>query len=171
MYEIRQLHIRKELKISMYELYNDIVQKYYESILNYCYTQLSPDIDAAKDCTQEVFLELAKKIDKLNLSVSPKNWLYRVANIKVKAYKRKHPPAVDIEEISEMPDNSSDFGNLNVFGDLTEEEILLIKLYYGGEDKLKLAQTYGITLSALYSRMRAIKKKIKENYSDLTNNK
>ena len=153
----------------MPEIYDYIVQKYYDNILNYCNMKLNHDIKAAEDCTQEVFLILAEKIDKLNLSISIQNWLYCIAKRRIKAYIHKHPPTVDIEELHEMPDYSSELDKDSILDELTDDEKTLLKLYYGGEDKMKIASAYGITLSALHSRIRNIRKKLKNNCENSTN--
>ena len=46
--------------------------------------------------------------------------------------------------------------------DFTEEERQLTVEYYSGEDKNVIAQRNGITLSALYSRIRNIKQKLRK---------
>ena len=39
-------------------------------VLHYCNARLNGDVQAAKDCTQEVFLILYQKMNKLNLSLN-----------------------------------------------------------------------------------------------------
>ncbi len=146
----------------MSKVYNDIVQKYYNDILRYCNSRLDNNNNAAQDCTQEVFLVLAKKIKKLDLSLNIKKWLYSTADNEIRSYIRKHPPTVDIEDIPELPDYTSDLGGESILDELTEDERKLVRMYYGGENKIKIARDYGISISALHSRVRNIKKKLKK---------
>ncbi len=57
-------------------IFNEIAEQYYKSIFKYCYVKLDNE-HAAKDCTQEVFLTLYRKMDKLKLSENVRAWLYR----------------------------------------------------------------------------------------------
>ena len=153
----------------MSKVYNDIVQKYYNDILRYCNSRLDDNNNAAQDCTQAVFLALAKKIKRLDLSLNIKKWLYSTADKEIKSYIRKHPPAVSIEEIPEQIDYDSDLSSGSILEELTEEERKLVRMYYGGENKIKIARDYGISISALHSRVRNIKKKLKKIRENDTN--
>ena len=146
----------------MSEIYEDIMRKHYDNVLHYCNARLNGNVQAAKDCTQEVFLILYQKMNKLNLSLNIQGWLYQTADREIKAYIRKHPMTVDIDEVPEQVDETAFIGDVNILDELTEEERQLTVEYYSGEDKNVIAQRNGITLSALYSRIRNIKQKLRK---------
>ena len=146
----------------MSEIYDDLVRKHYDNVLHYCNARLHGDVQAAKDCTQEVFLILYQKMNKLNLSMNIQGWLYRTADREVKTYIRKHPLTVDIDELPEQADVSAVIGDTSILDELTEDEKQLAIEYYSGEDKNTIAERNGLTLIALYSRIRNIKQKLKK---------
>lgn len=140
-----------------------IIKCYYPEILRYCRMQLQGDTYAAEDCTQEVFLLLYQKIDTLDLHIDLRPWLYAVADRKIKAYYRKNPKMIDITAISEQEQTVEfDFETAegNILDKLDQEEQNLIKSYFSGEDKNKIAENQGISISALYMKISRIKKKI-----------
>lgn len=65
-------------------MYDEIVDKYYNEIYNYCCTKLNFNRTAAEDVTQEVFFALYKKLDRLKLSENIRIWLYRAADLEIK---------------------------------------------------------------------------------------
>ena len=71
-------------------MYDEIVNRYYHVILNYCKYKLNGNYAAAEDVTQEVFLTLYRKINRLKISENIKLWLYRTADNNVKTYIRKY---------------------------------------------------------------------------------
>ncbi len=144
-----------------------LIKKYYPDILKYCSFRLRPDEQGAEDCTQEVFLVFSKKINELDMSSDVRSWLYAVADNKIKAYKKKYPPTVDIEDI---PKPSYE---MNIDGSpldmLSEDEQKLITAYYTGDDKLKLAQKHGVSLKALYTKVFRIKEKLRSILENFNN--
>lgn len=147
----------------MSEIYDEIVHKYRQEILDYCYSRLK-NYQAAEDCTQEVFFVFFRKIALLDLSVNIRNWLYSVAEREIKAYRRSNPDMVDINEIPEQPDETADLQGVDVPDELTEltnEERLLISDYYSGENADMIAVKYGISIPTLYVRVHRIKQKLK----------
>lgn len=138
----------------------EIIKKCYNVILKYCTYHLHGNIHAAEDCTQEVFLTLHQKIDKLDMSNDIRPWLYNVADKKIKEYFRKHPEWTDIDSIPELPDKSDDIMKKSILDVLDDTERQLAEDYYGGADKKKLAESQGITLNTLYDKMKFIRKKI-----------
>lgn len=144
------------MKNNIFEL---IYQEYYSAIFRYCRLRLNGDMEGAKDCTQEVFLILFKKIKKLvNLdSVLP--WLYETADREVKTYLRKHPEMLNIDDIPEQPQPMPETTILDM---LEEDDRRIIELYYQGGDKLELAHQLGISLDALYKRVHRIRQKLQQ---------
>ena len=140
---------------SIFEL---IYQKYYAVILRYCRVRLHGDLQGAEDCTQEVFLILHKKLKRLTELESILPWLYRTADREIKAYLRKHPITVDLDDIQE-PSTSGETNH--VLDELESEERQILELYYSGVDKQKLAQSMGISTVALYQKVYRIREKLR----------
>ena len=63
---------------------NGIIEQHYQSIYYYCYKKLSHDVNESKDCTQEVFYTLYKKMDDLRDYNKIGGWLYRTADNYIK---------------------------------------------------------------------------------------
>lgn len=144
-----------------------IIEKYYQSIYNYCYSKLNFKHTSAEDCTQEVFLTLIKKQKKLNLSDNIKLWLYRTADNVIKAYRRKNKlndEVLNIEEVRISVQNDFEVTNSNgLYEKISEEDYLLLEAYYNGGygDKEEVARKFNMTLSQLYKRIYNIKSKLK----------
>ena len=141
-------------------MYDEIVNRYYNVILNYCKYKLNGNKTAAEDITQEVFFVLYRKRNHLKMGDNIKLWLYRAADNQIKAYIRKNPSFQPIDElsdlaavseISEITDSAFDF--------LTPEELALITEYYDG-DKAAAARKNNISMNGLYIRIHRIKKKL-----------
>lgn len=141
-----------------------IYREYYDTVLGYCMTRLNGDLPGAEDCTQEVFYILQKKIQQLIQLESVLPWLFATADREIKSYKRKHPQNLNIDEIPEpaAPDEMQD----SVLDVLDDEDRRLAALYYGGADKAALAQSMGISMSALYMRMYRIRETIRKYLED-----
>ena len=60
------------------EIFEMILEKYYEEILLYCLS-ITGEKQTAEDCVQEVFLLLYQKRRKLYLSAGIRSWLYKTA--------------------------------------------------------------------------------------------
>lgn len=146
-------------------LCNEIIEKYYASIYRYCLIRLNHNEFAADDCTQEVFLILLKKQNKLRLSNNIRAWLYETANRVIKAYLRKANREEIFSNSDEIEDKTAIIENDRppVLEGLTEEEYTLIWDYYSSEygSKVELAQKYGLTLTQLYKKVHTIKEKVR----------
>lgn len=142
---------------------DDIINLYYERIFVYCRSRLNGNKSAAEDVTQEVFLTLYKKINRLKLGVNIRFWLYRTADFEIKTYIRKHPSFLSIDELSEenmLTEENFPSMSDSDFDCLSQEEYALIKDYYNSDDIKETAEKYNIKPSALYMRIHRIKKKI-----------
>ena len=146
-----------------------MIKQYYSAIFKYCYVKLKKDREAAKDCTQEVFLLFTRKKDELELDHSIKSWLYRSADIIIHAYLRqsvKHNH-VDLDEVSISCD-----GGLASFIDdspmdalreiLAEDDYQLLLDYYTADygHRNEVADKHNMSLAELYHKIVWIKKKI-----------
>lgn len=144
-------------------MFDEIAEQYYNSIFRYCCVKLS-DEHAAKDCTQEVFMILFEKLDKLKLSENIRAWLYRTADNVMKNYRKKHKETVPYDDVTEV---SEDVYSVETpFEDIiSEEEYELLKAYYiDGEDIEIISQRLGISKTATAQRIHRIKAKIKTKY-------
>lgn len=147
-------------------MYDEIVNRYYSVILNYCKYKLCGSKTAAEDVTQEVFLILYQKIDRLKLSENIKLWLYRTADNKIKAYIRKNPSFLPIEDCLEITqeDDYPSFSESD-FDCLSGEEKELLIDYYSDGSRENIAKANGLNMNTLYIRIHKIKKKLADKSS------
>lgn len=145
-----------------------IMQKYYRELYNYCFAKLKYNKQSAEDCTQELFLTFLKKHPELDETDNIRIWLYRTADNVIKAYNRKNSHnEISLDKCSEamnMPAPDS-FGQQTSLSEwLTDEEINIIRLYYETDygDKESVAKKLGITVTALYQRINKIKNKLRK---------
>lgn len=66
------------------EIFSGLIEKHYKSVYYFCYKKLNLNPSEAKDCTQEIFCTLYKKMDGLYDFDKIGPWLYRTANHHVK---------------------------------------------------------------------------------------
>ena len=145
-------------------MYNQILNRHYTEILLYCCAHLYGDQYAAEDCAQEVFLALYRKFDELDLNKDIRPWLYAAADREIRAYRRKHPETVDLDAIPE-PAETPEFTEAQaetVLDCRPDQDRRLLEAYYGGGDRMKIARHMGISVNALYLRIRRIRKRLIE---------
>ena len=161
-------------------LYSMVAQKYYQSILNYCYVQLNNNTQAAEDCTQEVFLKLFEKWKRINKEDNIRAWLYKTATYVIKNCMRKNKANtenlddfVEIINTNEMDKEAmaSDFSEL--IDSLSGDEQEFVKQYYIKEISAKeLAKLLSVSEEVIFKRASRIKSKIlntRKNIEKLTN--
>lgn len=148
---------------------SEIIEKYYRAIYAYCFTQLDYSKFAADDCTQEVFLTLLKKKERLYLSDNIKFWLYRTADNVIKSYRRKNSRISDVDINDADIPVKNDFEvtyeeSESVLEKLSDEELKLVKAYYSSQqgDKEAVARRFGMNLKQLYKAIHKIKLKLRE---------
>lgn len=148
--------------------FENICKIYYNKIYLFCQINLK-DIEAAKDCTQEVFMIFYKKMQFLNLSQDIGAWLYKTADFTVKAHQRKdrhNLPLEDVENILSYTIEKNDIKNI-----LTDEEYDIISEYYLEKKSVEgIAQKHNISKSNVYTRLKKIKNKLSKYYTNSTNN-
>ena len=66
------------------EIFNGLIEKHYRSVYYFCYKKLNLNPNEAKDCTQEIFCTLYKKMDHLQDFDKIRRWLYLTADYHVK---------------------------------------------------------------------------------------
>lgn len=143
-------------------MFDEIVSRYYDVILNYCKYRLDGNKSAAEDITQEVFFVLYKKRNHLKMGDNIKLWLYRAADNQIKAYIRKNPSFLPLDELSE-PEEITEFEVAeSAFDVLTCDELDLITEYYDG-DRLAAARKNNLSMNGLYIRIHRIRKKLFDN--------
>jgi len=142
--------------------YEKIVRKHYREILGYCCVRLNSNVQAAEDCTQEVFLVLFRKLNSLD-DDNIRAWLYETARRETAKYISKNSFShISLEDAPEIEDTSNplaEFGN-SVIDRLDDDEISLIKAYYDEEDRESLAKKMRLSMNGLYLKIHRIRKKL-----------
>lgn len=148
--------------------FDDIYKQYAKRIFNFCYIHLH-DKGLAEDCTQEVFFVLSRKIDTIRPDANIAAWLYSTAKFVLRRCGEKKKDIVSIEEIGDIPDESTE--NAGIFNDiLTEEEYLIMTRYYvDGEDIDKLSAENNTSANTMYQRISRLKNKIRKNVDKIHN--
>lgn len=149
--------------------FDEIVKQYYNSIYRYCYVRLGKECDAY-DCTQEVFVILCQKADKLNINENIRAWLYRTADNVMRNFKRKNNKYISFDDVPEIP-VETDFSVETPFNEvISENEYQLLKTYYiDKEDISHIAKKLDITKEAAYKRIYRIKAKIIKHIGKIAN--
>ncbi len=170
------------------EFFNKVCSQYYEKILKYCYISLNNE-ENAKDITQEVFILLFKKADKLYKHPNIGGFLFKSAQNLIKEHKRELYRRL-IKEIDSkngiefLADNKNDIFAVmdkrineydyidEVIDKLSEDKKSLYKMYY--IDKISMAQIadmLGIKPSALRMRFTRLRREIIKNVKKLAKEK
>jgi RNA polymerase sigma-70 factor (ECF subfamily) len=143
-----------------------IIEKYYDNVYKLCISRLK-NIQAAEECTQEVFLILFQKREKLDFTENLRSWLYEAANRICKKYISKNNVlTVDIDEFAEeIPDtNITDqkpfSQELYEFLSKDDADLLLEYIEADHGKRSQISKRLGITNKALYRRMDRIRKKV-----------
>jgi len=152
-------------KLNYENTYEEITRRYYQAIYNYCQVRLK-DGYAAEDCTQDVFLLLYRKMNKLKLSENIRAWLYRTADRIIKNYRKNQSKDISIDN-----DETNDLSITDKYNEdvpfenvLNSDERKLITAYYiDGIDIKALSKMFGKNEGAIYKRLQRIKRKIEES--------
>lgn len=98
--------------------------------MNFCYLRLG-DKELAEDCTQEVFLILAQKMDTLKLSTDISLWLHKTAKLRIMQYYKKHKDYIPLDEIEDNVQDTTE--PLGIFENIiTDDEYQTLKEYTNG---------------------------------------
>jgi RNA polymerase sigma-70 factor (ECF subfamily) len=166
------------------KLFIKLCESYHEKILKYLYYSVG-NIEDAKDLTQEVFIIVYNRIDKLQTHDNIGGFIYQtakyvVANFKRKTYKKASmETSTDVELKSNFSDVYEELETIydkridenqyvdNVLESLCEEKQLLYKLYYIENKKYKeIAKILNVNEASLrmkYVRLRREIKKLTHN--------
>ena len=141
-----------------------IIEKYYTDVYKFCYNRLR-NIQAAEECTQEVFLLLFQKRAKLEFSEHLRSWLYEAAVRLCKKYIRKNGNiAEDIDKYAENISDASFEESLykEIYEILDKEDADLLLEYIDADygERMKIAKRMDITLKTLYRRIDRIREKV-----------
>lgn len=143
-----------------------MIEANYEAVYRFCYANLHYNSEAAKDCTQEVFLVLMEKQKSLDLTRPILPWLYETAKRVMMQYRRKHPALESLDTIRDIPDTRSIIAEdqMDLQSVLSAEEYSLLYEYYNTpvHNKKALAAQYGLSLPQLYNKIRRIKNKVRK---------
>ncbi|GAA0392336.1 sigma-70 family RNA polymerase sigma factor [Paenibacillus motobuensis] len=161
------------------ELYN----KYYEQIYAYCKKRVKWQEkfnDIAEDCTQSTFLEAHRQLSSLRSHPNIEGWLYTTArNMINNAYrslytKKQREVILDEtisnslmqldQELEQLFQEALNFDQLciEILGRLSRQENELYTDYYQNRLTIaSLSKKYGISATAVTTRIHRLKKKIK----------
>ena len=149
--------------------FDEIVKQYYNSIYRYCCVRLSNESDAY-DCTQEVFIILYQKMDKLKISENIRAWLYRTADNVMRNHKRKNNKYISLEDIPEIT-VETDFSVETPLNDvISEDEYQLLKAYYVDKESIdQIAEKLEISKDAAFKRIYRIKARVAKYMGKINN--
>ena len=149
-----------------------IFQKYHNYVYEFCFKYLK-NIHATEDCTQEVFLIMLKKKNKIDLSENLLSWLYETSKRVCKKYLSKNSTKfVDIDDYAETISdiNASAEKPLSdeIYGFLDKEDADLLFEYMNADchERRKMAEHMGVTSNALCKRVKRIKSKVQKYLTD-----
>ena len=148
-------------------MFEEIVQKYREELIKFCVSYMHRGYADAEDVVQEVFLALFRKKN-INLNDNIRAWLYNTARHKIMKHIRKNPLFENITAACEKTDPISEQFKDSVLDVLTDKEYELIKSYYMDEDPEEIASKNGMTVNALYCKIKRIRKKLSDGLNEQT---
>ena len=147
-----------------------MTKQFYAEILRYCQNKLPNDIHGAEDCTQDVFLLLYQKRKEIDFSQNIRGWLYASADRIISNYQKKQSRilqmlSVDLTKIEDRSSDSEQAFTSQTFACLSEDELELLKAYYGANkgERQDIAKRYNLTLAQLYKKIHAIRNKLRTN--------
>jgi RNA polymerase sigma-70 factor (ECF subfamily) len=158
--------------------FNQLVSRHYGVVVTAAYSVLS-NIDAAKDCAQEAFMEGAQNLDKLREKNKFAQWIYGISRnkaIQQLQRQRLHSEAIKVkiaESRRMRPANSpSDLAHNNeklesirrALSEVPEtyREVLVLK-YIDGRSQDDIARLLGISTAAVDKRLTRGKDMLRES--------
>lgn len=159
----------------------EIIKRYYTNIYNLCLFKLSYDKADAENCTQEIFIVLINKWEKVqNKNIYP--WLLKTTHYTIKNYQRKkktYDKVVSLQDCIELPSDDGEVIDLvisdgeieeykqRILAELSSDERELYKAYF--EDKLsyaQIAEKMGLKYATVQARTIKLKNKLTESVKD-----
>lgn len=143
-----------------------LFEKYHSSVYNVCLKYLKKP-NAAEDCTQEVFLVMLKKKNKIDLSEKLSSWLSKTAKRVCKKYISKNSNMfLNIDDYAEtISDTNASIEmplSKEIYEILSKEEADLLLEYSNADhgERKKIAERMGIKPTALYQRVKRLRNKV-----------
>jgi len=150
-----------------------VTEQYYAEILRYCQNKLPNDIHGAEDCTQDVFLLLYQKRDEIDFNQNIRGWLYATADRIISNYQKKQSRIlqmlnIDLMEIEDRSSVSEQVFTSQMFESLPEDELELLKAYYGADkgERRDVAKKCNLALAQLYKKLHMIRDKLRKYYKN-----
>lgn len=154
------------------EMCGILFQKYHERVYDFCLNYLK-NIHAAEDCTQEVFIIMLKKKNKIILTENLSSWFYETAKRVCKQYIKKNPIiSADIDDYAEIIADVNASAEKSLYDEIYElldkEDADLLFEYINADSnqRQKMAERMEITSNTLCKRIKRIKCKIQQKLTD-----
>ena len=140
---------------------------------SYCHEE-----EDRQDLIQEMMVQVWLSLDKYNDQFKISTWLYRIAlNVAISFYRKNRTRTAKSvllnEKTSQMPedDKTEDELNLNLLerfiNELNEIDKALIILYLEDKSHAEIAETLGMSVSNVGTKVGRIKDRLKERFSQL----
>lgn len=163
--------------------FNEVYNKYWSMIYNYCLENLYKDVDSANDACTNVFMVFNRKQDKVS-DESVRLWLYSTAKNVIKSVKRRYARKFKNIKIQNIDDCEI---SVELFDDITmspeyikkvkieimerldENDKILFKYKYIDEKSLnEIAEILNIPYSTLYYNMTEVTRLSKKILKEIT---
>lgn len=159
----------RQIKEGRKECLDELITSYYPAILRYCLWHM-PDIESARDATQETFLKLVRSIGRYEHRGQFKAFLYRIAANACTDLKRNLPNAkllteqeIDTACYSEAGFQAAEDRQqlASAYSCLDKKDRELVLLKYGQDLTLReIADITGLPLRTVQTRIRRAMRKM-----------
>lgn len=143
-----------------------LFEKYHDIVYNICRKYLK-NPNSAEDCTQEVFLIMLKKKNKINLSENLSSWLIETAKRVCKKYISKNSTNfVGIDNFAEIISDDNAYVEKplseEIYEILDKEDADLLFEYINADHgrRQEIAERMGVKTTALYQRIKRLREKV-----------
>lgn len=143
------------------------LKEQYEKIYTFCYFKVK-NRDLAEDITQETFLKYFETTDYFEKG-KKLAFLYTIARNLCTDHFRKNRPTENIDDLFELPDENTDdietaMAVRTAVSKLSKEEQEIVLLRFTNELSInEITKYFGISRFALYRKIGAIEKKLKQH--------
>lgn len=179
-----QVHISNARLVSSFQQEQNptalavLYQRYHGKVLQYCYTHVKDRV-AAEDITQDIFVRVAEKMNRLREPQAFVSWLFRIAHNECIDYlttQAKHGslPADDRYDLAEdeidyealLAEDRQYEAVAELLGQLPEESrCFLQQKYLEGVSIIDLQKRYGLNESAVKMRLARARAKMVKLYA------
>lgn len=181
---MEQVHISNARLVSSFQQEQSasalalLYQRYHAKVLQYCYTHVK-DRNAAEDLTQDIFLRVTEKMDRLREPQAFVSWLFRIAHNECIDYLTNQSKygVLPADERYDLADDEIDYEALmaldrqydaiaELLSELPEESrCFLQQKYLEGVSIIDLQKRYGLNESAVKMRLARARAKIVKLYA------